>query len=371
MNQPPNALPARRRNGTIDLMRFVFCMEVILYHIAKRVPLPTYGHFNFFLNGKIGVEFFFLVSGFLMAASASRAGSPSIAGGTGRFMLRKVMAIFPSHCIVFVLALGSLLLYLAKDVPGALKIIWNSMPSFFFIQKTGIPVHRVIRPEWYIEAMLWMMLVIYPLILRFRESFTRIACPVLCVFLIGYMTYASTHLGGTERYLFGNTIPKVYVRAFAELCGGAFCFEVAQMLKRLRLRKSDRVLLTLLEAGCYLLTLVYTVSDLRSAYEAYFFYILAVAITLSFSEQTLTAQLLQHRVFGFLGRLSLPLYLAQSMFFAPLRYSERLLALSPWTQVAISLGLTFVFGIFADLLARPFEKHLRAAVNRRFGRAVL
>ncbi|MBR3554219.1 MAG: acyltransferase [Clostridia bacterium] len=360
-----------RRNGTIDLMRFVFCMEVILYHIAKRVPLPTHGHFNFFLNGKIGVEFFFLVSGFLMAASASRAAKQSIAGGTGQFMLRKVAAIFPSHCIVFVLALGSLLFYLAHDAAGALKIIWNSLPSFFFIQKTGVPVHRVIRPEWYIEAMLWMMLIIYPLILRFRERFTRIACPVLCVFLVGYMTYVSTHLGGTERYLFGNTIPKVYVRAFAELCGGAFCFEAAQLLKRLHLKKSDIVVLTLLELGCYLLTLVYTVSDLKDAYEVYFFYILAVAITLSFSGVTLTARLFSHGVFAFLGRFSLPLYLAQSMFFAPLRYSARLQALSPWGRVAVSLALTFGFGILAYALSRPLDKHLRAAVNRRFDRAVL
>ena len=369
--KPKNALTAKKRNGTIELMRFLFCMEVILYHIAKRVPLPTHGHFNFFLNGKIGVEFFFLVSGFLMAASASRAGTQTIAGGTGRFMLRKVMAIFPSHCIVFVLALGSLLFYLAHDVPGALKIIWNSMPSFFFIQKTGIPVHRVIRPEWYIEAMLWMMLLIYPLILRFRERFTTIACPILCVFLIGYMTYASSHLGGTERYLFGNTIPKVYVRAFAELCGGAFCFEASRLLKRMQLKTRDRVLLTLLEAGCYLLTLVYTVSDLKDSYEAYFFYILAVAITLSFSEVTLTSEWLKNGAVYFLGKISLPLYLAQSMFFAPLRYSERLQAMSPWTRVAVSLGLTFGFGLLAYAASLPLGKAMKNTINRVAGRTIL
>ena len=363
--------PARSRNGTIELMRFVFCMEVILYHIAKRVTLPTAGHFNFFLNGKIGVEFFFLVSGFLMAASAQRAFDRPIAKETGRFMLRKVAAVFPNHCIVFVLCLCCMLFYLAHSLRDAAKIVFESIPSFFFIQKTGIPVHRIIRPEWYIEAMLWAMLVIFPLILRFRERFTKIACPVLCVFLVGYMTHASTHLGGTERYLFGDTIPKVYVRAFAELCGGAFCFEVSRLLRRLHLKKGERIALTLLECGCYLGTLVYTVSDLKDGYEAYFFYILAVAITLSFSEVTLTSRLFGSSVFGLLGKLSLPLYLAQSMFFSPLRYSERLLALPPWTQVAVSLALTFGFGLLSYALSKPLDKHLRAGVNRRLGEPVL
>ena len=59
-----SAHPTRSgRNGNIDLMRFVFCLIIILYHINNRLDLnPPFGlsekYFSFCGEGRIGVEFF-------------------------------------------------------------------------------------------------------------------------------------------------------------------------------------------------------------------------------------------------------------------------------------------------------------------------
>lgn len=65
------------RNGNIDLMRFVFCLIIILYHINNRLDLnPPFGlsekYFSFCGEGRIGVEFFFIVSGYLLAVTAKK-----------------------------------------------------------------------------------------------------------------------------------------------------------------------------------------------------------------------------------------------------------------------------------------------------------
>lgn len=49
----------KQRNGVIDFMRFIFALLVILHHaILFHKPI---------IAGYIGVEFFFMVTGWLMA----------------------------------------------------------------------------------------------------------------------------------------------------------------------------------------------------------------------------------------------------------------------------------------------------------------
>ena len=58
----------KQKNAAIDLLKFLFAMMILLFHGGKNLP----GQVSLFPNGRIGVEFFFLVSGYLMAASAAR-----------------------------------------------------------------------------------------------------------------------------------------------------------------------------------------------------------------------------------------------------------------------------------------------------------
>ena len=58
-----------KRNYTLDFLKFVFAVIVMLFHSNS---LTNDRGQMIFLNGRIGVEFFFLVSGCLMCESALR-----------------------------------------------------------------------------------------------------------------------------------------------------------------------------------------------------------------------------------------------------------------------------------------------------------
>ena len=45
----------KMRNGNIELLRFLFCADIVLYHAG------------FLPRGYVGVEFFFMVTGFFLA----------------------------------------------------------------------------------------------------------------------------------------------------------------------------------------------------------------------------------------------------------------------------------------------------------------
>lgn len=64
----------QKRNGAIDFWRFIFSVGIVLCHV---VYLNSYDKWtasgNFwFANFRIGVEYFFLVSGFLMAKNVEK-----------------------------------------------------------------------------------------------------------------------------------------------------------------------------------------------------------------------------------------------------------------------------------------------------------
>lgn len=104
--------PARsQKNGGIELLRFLFCLIVLLFHEQKyllgEASLKHGVRLAFFPHGSIGVEFFFVLSGALMASSISRkqADTPTPQEYLG-FLSRKYRSIFPQHLVAFVIAVG-------------------------------------------------------------------------------------------------------------------------------------------------------------------------------------------------------------------------------------------------------------------------
>ena len=109
-----NVKKTSQRNGKIELLRFIFCIGVLLFHCEKYVlgepSLEKGYHLSLFCHGSMGVEFFFLVSGFLMAKSISKKIrmqtelQETLAKESLGFLKRKIASIFPMHVMIFILA---------------------------------------------------------------------------------------------------------------------------------------------------------------------------------------------------------------------------------------------------------------------------
>ena len=89
-----------KKNGRVEFLRFIFALGILFFHIHKRfadggmIELGNTG-LNFFARGYIGVEFFFLVSGYLLAASAyaKREKSTAMIGTETALMMKKKFSL--------------------------------------------------------------------------------------------------------------------------------------------------------------------------------------------------------------------------------------------------------------------------------------
>ena len=334
------------RNGKIELMRFVFSVLIILYHCHRTLGFDEWvigsWHIPAMGGGRLGPDFFFLVSGLLMGRSiwkerqsdgnAENAGTEKqdLTGGQiadersegmdGRFdlgrktlhyFLKKYLAIFPYHLICFT-ALFVLRLYSREiwdDTGDVFTFLLDSMPEFFLLQKFGFPTVDINIVEWYLSAMLIAILLLYPIAYRYYSMFVRVIAPLLAFWLLGTMTYCLGTFSDQDLWL-GIGQAGLF-RAIAEMSLGMSAFELSRYVAGLHLSEPARDLLTGAEAFGFILTVGCMLFGAAAKDEIQILLFLAVSIMLTFSEQTRGNDLFRQPWILWLGRMNLSFYLSQ------------------------------------------------------------
>ena len=274
-----------QRNIKIDILKFVFTIIIVIYH---SILMTDNRYLPIFQRGYLAVEFFFIVSGYLMANSVAKKDGVAPAR-LGRecvlFIISKVRILFLYYliawCISFIIVHCGYKVTLQRIINDALNAVW----PFFFINMTGLDGFETVGAVWYISAMLIAMMFIYPLMRAKPDLFTCVIAPLLVIFIYGYLS--KTFSGTVDPYkwisILGFGIYGGILRALAGLSLGCICFGIAQQIKSLHLTKFTKTLLAIIEFVLYF-SAVYALlwsSNSRSDYLVILLF--ALGITLSFS----------------------------------------------------------------------------------------
>lgn len=307
----------KRGNGVIELYRFMFCMAVLFFH-AEKYFLGEPGKLGafkpyFFVHGAVGVEFFFVCTGFFLARSIKKRIEKNPGADLGRdtidFMLHKVKSIAPVHIVFFVLAFISLIIVRTMGITDIIKNAVGSVPAFFLIQMLGFTGFSPNHVSWYLSVMLISMFVIYPLARRWYSVFVRVIAPALGMFILGYLYHKTGSLTGVMVMV--GIFYKSLLRGFAEILIGLSVYEIAEWFKTYKNGKVKSVLITVLSILIVALSWVYIMFTLSSKYEYLFIPISALLLIFAYSEQGLLFKTLSNKASFLLGKLTLPIYLSQ------------------------------------------------------------
>jgi peptidoglycan/LPS O-acetylase OafA/YrhL len=302
-----------KRNGKVEFLRLVFCILLVIFHGKNTMDD---GQIRIVFSGRLGVEFFYLVSGYLMAVSLAKIRSSgstlSIGRETGRFLLRKIKVLYPMVVIAFFMTMfASFMAEPTSFESGLLKII-KGVPNLFLIQQTGIQFYTV-NGTWYISSMLIAMAILYPICLKHYEFMRRIGVGLIAFLLIGYMMQMTKGLGSPTAILHDITY-RGNIRALSEIALGMLCYEGAMYLRTVPFKKLGRIFLLLVEITVYAISIVYIIFHEASKYDYFVLLLLAIGVTLSFSECNYCRKLWDKPIFAFAGKASLYIYLAHVSF---------------------------------------------------------
>ncbi len=351
----------KQHNVTIDFLRFLFSVIVVLHH--SRYVL---GDDNcYFLGGSLAVEFFFFVSGYLLLVGADKAGRKNGAGyllpggvdmagrteaagletkgvGAGttgiggeatgigsetngigsetlHFILHKIRSFLPEFLIAW--WIGFVLIGVVRQygVLDYLKAFGNDFWELTLVKMSGLFTHGIDGAMWYLSAMLLGMAILYPLLRTKRDLMIHLVCPLLALFLYGYLCQAEGHPRDPIVWL--GLCYKGLVRAIAGLCTGVVICMAVRRLKRFSpsgLTKTGNALAIGAQLLCLILTIRYMAEQEPSEYDSFYMFLLMLLVLLSFAgfglESVLGNSQRLHLLSAFLGKYSLSLYLGHLYF---------------------------------------------------------
>ncbi len=292
-----------KRVGSIDLLRFLFAVIIVIFHGRKNLNsmLP-------FTSGRFAVEFFFMVSGFLMAQYASRCDSQKVAEVSQSYIIRKWKSLYPE--VIISSLLSFLILHVSKmrmDPLALCKDFATSLFQVLLLSGTGIVGYNVNGIMWYLAAMLISMAILFPIAVSKKDMFFNIISPLIALFCIGiYFTYIGKLTYEDEWY---GPIPYTLIRSTGDIAVGCVCFNVCRYMNSIKYSRMGQRILALIEWGCYIFCIIWIYKNGGGEMDFFCLLITAVAIAISFSKKSATAGTFQRKTVLWLGKLSLAIYL--------------------------------------------------------------
>lgn len=305
-----------KRNGKVEFWRFVFSVIIVLHHSRALI-----GDENcLFLGGSFAVEFFFLVSGYLMMASIARMAEKNPQGKnlgkeTLTFVAKKAKSVYPGLLIAWLIAVCFVAYAREKELAAV------AVDSFFemtLLKMSGLPSISVNGVVWYISSMLIGMAILYPLIRRHPGFMKHVGLLLIALLGLGYL--AGNFGAPRDPLKWVEFTKKGNIRAISELALGALTYVAVQRCRKVELTWAGKTLASLAEWALYAAAIAYMYFEKAGKFDYFALLLLTVAVGLSFSHKGIDAKLFDNVFFAWLGKYSFYLFLGHTFIAQNLNY---------------------------------------------------
>lgn len=343
------------RNGRIDFLRFFFALIVVLHHSRYLLGDDK----CIFLGGSLAVEFFFIVSGYLMISSISRMKpfdetEMSMANETLHFLGKKLKGIFPEFIIAWIIGFAVTIILNGSNAAGAGKLFIESFFELILLKMSGLFVTGVNGVIWYVSAMFLCMVILFPLIRKKPNLMTKLICPLLVIGLYGYLCGAYGHPRNPTKWI-GFTY-KGNIRAMAGLCLGVWAFEVERWLVSKPWNKISCIFFEILQFVLYVFVVAYMFMYGPSDNDFFFIFLFFVAIILSFSGLGILSGLFNNGVSKALGKFSTALFFSH-IFFAKTLGNRLPDSMGRAEKMIIYIACAFICALIVQIISDALRKH--------------
>lgn len=290
----------KRINANIEFYRFVFACIIYLYHFRAYTDQEVlHGDFS---GGYLGVEFFFVLSGYYFAKSCfnKKQSETSL-----DFWKKRVKRLYPEYILSIILLLACS--WIAdRGEYNIIGEVTHGWPDFFCLQ-TFFVNRNINSLLWFVSVNLWVSFVIY--LLYKHSSKKAFASITLCsvISIISVLLIFVGHLDVTQNtyfYLDG------FLRGLAEMLSGTLGYIfVCTVSDGVRNITSYSFIAPVLMVITVIIT--FLCGENRFDFFVLFLMLLLVISEDLAFEKRKSCNVMRDRVFIYLGSISYSLYLNQ------------------------------------------------------------
>ena len=282
-------------------------------------------------------------------------------------MKNKISALLNVHILSIIVII---IIIASCDSKNFLDKFLNGLPSIFLVQMiivwAGDFNKALIVPEWYLSAMLLCMLFMVPIFLLFTKIIKGIYSTLI---LIGIVALIAIISGAATKWAFNENI--LYdIRAWGEMSIGMLSYYLSIFLKSKNFGNGLLLFFKIFEIICYGVPTILGIIPLNKNNQAYLMVVTMIcefcAVTITFAEKgnVIKSEKINW-VFGYLGAISLPIYLFHPVLITLIDYLDD--NMPRWEKYVIvfpvTLFLAFLYRITADFLNKKIKEKKESHEN--------
>lgn len=299
MNKITNT-EAPERNYVLELWRFIFCIMVLGFHFFSKIDSKL------FHVGYLGVEFFFLVSGYFIGSFYFRQLEGRDLGNrlksVGHYILSRFRRLYPLYfaALIVMLIIKLLIGQLTFSMlPSTLK---SCYAEFLMLQWTPLGNEVLISADWYVPAVFFGGIFFVILLALTEKIGGYLLAPAISFFLYRYYYLL---IGKIDVIIYHHCI----LRGIAGLGLGIFIYFICQSIPAIsaKLAAPFFIAANLIVIGVF----IYSQFGHRSKWDFFIIGLYAFSLLLLMLAGTSKLPEPVQKAFGFLGKTTYPIYILQ------------------------------------------------------------
>ncbi len=291
-------------NNSIPFWRLVFTLLIALFHFLRLYEIDT--------GWYVGVEFFFITSGFLLMYTCERNAARNMPDSPWTYTKRRIARLYPLYLFCFAINFLFYSRVLYPTVGAKLKALLASIYEAVGIQMVGLDQTVFFNNvAWYVSALLITGYFIYYMVLHHRRFYIQFICPlsVLLIYSFYYRLYNGMEMWGNTNGFWQHD---ALLRALAGMNLGILSYRLSCKIKGLKLSAFGEYFFDLGELACLAFVIIYTaiIHNTDDDYAMVIF--MAVGIALAFGHRRCNV-LFNNRVVNWLSSLTYAMYLCHGV----------------------------------------------------------
>lgn len=292
-----------RKNAEIQMLRFFMILGVMILHFNLEY-IQDRG--TFVQGGHLGVDFFFMITGFFMCTHAKEDDEETAWLAALKYTLNKAKKLWVPYILAAIII--NIYNYFFKnwDVSYFLKHMWEIKWEYIFMHHLGAGVPYDLGSIWFMSVLVFCVFFIYFLLKTNRDFYLGII-PIV-VIIINVIFYKEVgHLGTQE--IFCGFINGGILKGFADMSLGVLACEILRETDIKNTIMKHKVLAYVIKFLC--LGVLFVIITILG-YSKEDFFVLPVLFCLLILINVIPYRMynnkIVYQVACFLGKLSYPLY---------------------------------------------------------------
>lgn len=292
-----------KRNGIISLWKFIFSITIILRHCYRLYPnnIVTISKL-----GYIGVEYFYIISGYFLAINIFNTKKKINFGKqTINYIWRFIKKLIPYIIIAYIFLITILFIFNDITISGIINSIWYPL----LLRQFGFNTLNETNPLWYLTSYIISVMILYPLVLKYKKDFIYIASPLIVLFGLGYLNHQYGQTLDHSYQIWENFYYTSTLRALIEVNLGFIIYEISNKLKMLKFTNLGKILITIVSESFLIIVLLIILFSNIESIDYILLLLISISILLITLNQNLELKLLSNKVIFFLEKISVPMYI--------------------------------------------------------------